>query len=83
MKCYRAWRLEDGKIVKEVEFDAPSIRSAKAKATKQLGVEHGTWNEGTIFLPDRSAVSGYTKSLQGRDGATGLYPTIQMVELTN
>lgn len=80
---YRAWRVENGKRVQEIEFEAKSLRAAKSRATKDLIVGYGVWHEGTVFLPSGEPVAGYHKQQHGRDGALGLHPTIDMIEITS
>ena len=81
MARYRAWRMEDGKRVKEIEFEAKTLRAAKMRATKDLVVEYGVWTQGSVFLPNRERVDGYSKGLQGKDGALGFYPKIDLIEI--
>lgn len=81
MPRFRAWRIENNQRVKEIEFEAKSLRAAKSRATRDLVVEYGVWQEGTIFLPNGDPVTGYKKRQQGRDGALGFQPTISMIEI--
>ena len=80
MKKYCAWQTLNGKRVRTIHFSAKSLLSAKRHATQELVVQYGTWHEGTIFLPDGTQTQGWTKALKGKDGATGLYPRIEMIE---
>ena len=80
MRRYRAWHMKNGKGVKKIEFQAKSLRAAKSRATRELAVEHGVWFQGTVFV-DGKAISGYIKRQQGIDGATGLNPTIDLIEV--
>ena len=81
MPRYRAWRIQDNKRVQEIEFEAKTLRAAKTRATQDLVVEYGVWHEGTVFLPDGEPVMGYHKCQQGRAGALGFNPTIEMIEI--
>ena len=81
MQRYRAWRVEDNERVQEIEFQAKSLRAAKSRATRDLVVEYGVWHEGTVFLPNGEMTQGHHKRQQGRAGAIGFYPTIDMIEI--
>lgn len=81
MQRYRAWRIENGKRVQKIEFEAKSLRAAKSKASKELVVEYGVWNEGTVFLTSGEPVQGYHKRQQGRDGAFGFNPQIDLIQI--
>ena len=83
MARYRAWRITtQGGRVQEIEFEAKSLRAAKSRATKDLVVEYGVWCEGTVFLPTGEPVAGYHKREQGRSGAVGYNPQIDLIEIT-
>ena len=81
MPIYRAWRIENAKRVQEIEFEAKNLRAAKSRATQDLEVEYGVWQEGTVFLPSGEAVAGHIKREQGRDGAFGFNPQINLIEI--
>ena len=81
MPRYRAWCRENRERVKEIEFEAKSLRAAKSRATKDLIVEYGVWSEGTVFLSSGETVIGYKKRQRGRAGALGFHPTIEMIEI--
>lgn len=81
MQRYRAWRIENCEKVKMIEFEVKSLRAAKIRATQDLIVEYGVWTQGTVFLPNRERVTGWSKAPQGRDGALGLSPKIDLIEI--
>ena len=81
MQRYRAWRIESGERVQEIEFEAKNLRAAKSKATQDLEVEYGVWHESTVFLPSGEAVQGFKKRQQGRDGALGFTPKIDLIQI--
>ena len=81
MPIYRAWRVEDGERVKEIEFEAKNLRAAKMRATKDLVVEYGVWIEGTVFLPSGERVEEHRKQQLGRDGVFGFSPKIDLIEI--
>ena len=75
---YEAWTTENGTELQRITINAPSLRSAKTIATRKLGVEYGTWNEGTVCFENGNPCYGWYKALGGRERSTGLYPELYL-----
>ena len=79
---YEAWKTRNEVCLERIIIEAKSLRSAKAKATRELEWEYGNWVETTVeFNENNEPIRGWKKGLGVRETALGYYTTLWLKEV--